>query len=279
MSKTIQIGFLNFWNGAQPFTQEHFIFPLESKNIKCIIVDPTKEKSDIVIVSCFGKYSPENVIGDPVLVWYTGENESNNQLNKNVCHYTLTFNPDSKTNLQYPLWALSYRNLQHKKYNEHTQKTKFCTFIISNLNAKFRISIFNYISQNYKRIDSIGDGLNNTGYVLPRRTFEYPANYKFNLCFENSQDNYYITEKIINAYAYNTVPVYWGGNNVEEFFNPKSFINCNGLSEEEILQTIKEIDNNDKLYNEMLNSYPFNEKIDYYEYYHNKLVEFVLSII
>lgn len=279
MNRKLRLGFLNFWENANLFYNLHFIKPLELKNIKCIIVDPYQEESDIIFISCFKKYNPENIKGNPILIWYTGENEKRRILNKNLCQYTLTFNPDTKTNLQYPLWALELKKLKYKQKNKNINKTKFCTFIVSNIYSNYRRSIFNYISETYKKIDSIGKGLNNTNYILPLDNFEYPAQYKFNLCFENSKDDYYITEKIIHAYSYNTIPIYYGGKYIENFFNPNSFINCNGLSKEEILYVIKEIDNNDKLYKEILNSSPFKENINYYEYYHNKFANFILSII
>ena len=76
--------------------------------------------------------------------------------------------------------------------------------------------------------------------------------YKFNLCFENTTSSgnlSYITEKISNAYWYNTVPIYAGSENVTKWFNPKSFINCNGLS-------IEEICNNKRDYSRWVKSKP-----------------------
>jgi hypothetical protein len=41
---------------------------------------------------------------------------------------------------------------------------------------------------------------------------------------ENSQEEYYITEKLYNAMRAGIVPVYWGSPNVTKYFNPNRFL-------------------------------------------------------
>ena len=53
----------------------------------------------------------------------------------------------------------------------------------------------------------------------------------------------YITEKITNAFCYNTIPVYAGSENVTKWFNEKAFINCNGLTTEQSIDKILTIYN------------------------------------
>ena len=85
-----------------------------------------------------------------------------------------------------------------------------------------------------------------------------------------------ITEKIGNAFMYNTIPIYWGCENINEIFNENAFINCNGLSNEEIIQKIKEIDENNSLYNDMMHEYPFkNKTINYEEFLFEKICKFI----
>jgi len=50
---------------------------------------------------------------------------------------------------------------------------------------------------------------------------------KFIMAFENKIKNGYITEKIVNAFYSGTIPVYWGSENIGDFFNKKAFINVN----------------------------------------------------
>ena len=119
-------------------------------------------------------------------------------------------------------------------------------------------------------------------YLLLIQNINYHKQYKFNLCCENSESKGnldYITEKIINAFLYKTVPIYLGSHNIESYFNKDSFININNLSYDEIINKIKEIDNDDSKYYKMLNTYPFNEKINYKEKYKNNIYNFIKKIL
>lgn len=54
---------------------------------------------------------------------------------------------------------------------------------------------------------------------------EILCKYKFALCYENLKGlNGYTTEKIFDAMRCNTVPIYWGAKNVEEYVDPAAFI-------------------------------------------------------
>ena len=79
-------------------------------------------------------------------------------------------------------------------------------------------------------------------------------NYKFSLAFENSSTNGYCTEKIIQAFAAGTIPIYWGDkhNPTGGGINKKSFININDYNDfDNALETIKILDNNDEQYLKM----------------------------
>ena len=45
------------------------------------------------------------------------------------------------------------------------------------------------------------------------------SEYKFVICFENSEEDAYITEKIINPLLANVIPVYWGNKRIGDYFN------------------------------------------------------------
>ena len=49
--------------------------------------------------------------------------------------------------------------------------------------------------------------------------------YKFVLCMENADVPYYVTEKILTAFAAGAIPIYWGGGGVaHELFDARTFI-------------------------------------------------------
>jgi hypothetical protein len=65
------------------------------------------------------------------------------------------------------------------------------------------------------------------------------SHYNFNLCFENCDEDGYITEKIIHALMAGCVPLYWGGGRFLEQTIPSScFINCKEEDPFEVYQRI-----------------------------------------
>ena len=48
---------------------------------------------------------------------------------------------------------------------------------------------------------------------------------------ENAQHNNFFTEKILDAFATKTVPLYWGCPNVGDFFNPKGIITWTNVTD------------------------------------------------
>ncbi len=66
------------------------------------------------------------------------------------------------------------------------------------------------------------------------------AGYTFNLCFENCDEDGYITEKIVQALIAGCVPLYWGGGGFLQQTIPSScFINCKGQDPVAVYQRIR----------------------------------------
>ena len=110
----------------------------------------------------------------------------------------------------------------------------------------------------YKRVESVGSYLNNMpdGKTVKwaddsKTTFQRKC--KFSLCFESTKHEGFVTEKISDAFYADTIPIYYGSANVTEIFNPKAFINCSDYdSFEAVLEKIRELDEDDEKYLEML---------------------------
>jgi len=76
-------------------------------------------------------------------------------------------------------------------------------------------------------------------------------NYKFSISIENSHINDYWTEKIADCYLAYTVPIYHGCKNIQNYFNPNSFIELDMNNHNKACKQIEYIlENSDKLYNE-----------------------------
>lgn len=150
-----------------------------------------------------------------------------------------------------------------RKLLEH--KSKFCDFIFSNGEGHSRRKeLFECISS-YKKVDSYGKYLNNTGFSsqldpsvvgyrpLIAEGIELKRPHKFSVSCENASYRGYTSEKIFSAFAAHTVPIYWGNPDIGEVVNERAIINCHKFgSNQELLEYIKEVDNNDDLWCEIV---------------------------
>lgn len=244
----IKVNFVDFWGSFNP--NDNFILDALKKNFEVEI----SNNPDFLFCASFGKSFLKY---DCVRIHYEGENLSPDF---NLYDYALgfpyiTFDDRYLRLPHYVLYpeacelALKKHTLSDEEYKNHN---RFCNYVISNaLSAPDRSEMIAVLNT-YKTVDSGGKYKNNVGGPVPDK-IEFEKNYKFTMAFENSSSNGYTTEKIMEAFAGATIPVYWGSPDIAEEFNPKSFINCHDFdSFEEVLEKIKEIDNNDELFMSMV---------------------------
>ena len=259
MKREIKIFFEDFWfPSTEKAIKNCTLFRILSKRFNLRIT----QNPDFLIYADgrknFLKY-------DCVRIFYTGENL---RPNFNECDYAFSFDyPVTKRNYRLPLYKL-YRDPFETVNNGNRdvnsilgEDRKFCNFLYSKKKATERIKFFQKLSQ-YKSVDSGGKVLNNLGYIVDNK-LEFLRKYKFTIAFENSSYPGYTTEKILHAFATDSIPIYWGNPLVERDFNPKSFINCHDYgSFEEVIDKIIEIDNNDDLYRQYLNEPAFTGNVE-----------------
>lgn len=178
---------------------------------------------------------------------------------------SLSFEPDSPVNIRVPNWRLYFDNLEviftpFDVDEEMAGKSDFCNFVYSNAKAKRRIRFLRLLSR-YKPVRSGGRFMNNVGGpVADKRAFQ--RTHKFSIAFENQSHPGYCTEKIVDAFAARTVPIYFGDPEVTRDFNPQSFINGHDFkSLEALADYVKEVDGNDALYRKYLSAAPINDGI------------------
>lgn len=248
--KTVRIAYIDFW---KKFNQDDFIITRLLKKHYDVIFD--ENNPEYIICSNFGtdylKYSC------PRIVFY-GEARA---VDFNVYDYGIAFDDIifGDRYLQYPLFFIYEKNLSLalKKHlmsdEEILGKTKFCNTVVSNnVGCNIRDKYFDAISQ-YKQVDSGGRHKNNLPSGEPvKDKLEFQKQYKFSFAFENSTFPGYVTEKIIDAWAAGTVPVYWGAPDVAQYFNPKAFIDCTDKTPEEAIELVKAIDEDDEKYLAMM---------------------------
>jgi hypothetical protein len=135
-------------------------------------------------------------------------------------------------------------------------KQKFCAMVVSDSRGDVRNAFFHKLNA-IQKIDSVGNWLNNTGFILPRGDEKKPgylSDYKFIMCFENKVMSHYMTEKLLHAYVAGAIPIYAGASVSREILNPEAFLYLEDTSEEgmnRLIQQILYLDQNPEAYKKM----------------------------
>lgn len=177
--------------------------------------------------------------------------------------FTITYKPNSKTNIRVPLWYcwIDWWNEQNKdeliqvcaqshhyigknflqeefvptpeniKSNLYSgenvvNRDNFCCMLVGNKepdSIQTRGNIYNLISQQISPIVGYGLAFNNR---FEGNKIDLLRNFRFNVCYENSNQKGYVTEKLFDAKFAGCIPLYWGDPLYSKIdFNEKCFIN------------------------------------------------------
>ena len=252
MKKTIKIKFVDFWSDDFGNNNNLFVRILRERYNVVICDDP-----DYYICAEFGDEVLKNP--KPVRIFFTGENRVPDF---NTYDYAIGFDHLTFEDryIRFPLYYFYASDCQtllnREAFTRHdiSKREGFCATVISNWNgAPERKQLFEAINA-YKTISSGGRFMNNVGGPVKDKV-AFQSKYKFVLASENSSQRGYCTEKLIQAFMSNAIPIYWGDPLVGLTFNTESFINCMDYpSFDAVVDRIKEIDNDDDLYLHMLNA-------------------------
>lgn len=227
-----------------------------------------RDNPDIVFYSNFGL--THLLYSNATRIHFSYENTFPNF---NVCDFALSHTRDliNGRNLHFPL-ALIKPVTSTIIRAENPYVRPFCSFVYNQSTfgegAKLRKSFCEFLSCTYRKVDCPGKVLNNMhAPELALRNdsknwqstkIRFLNKYKFNIAFENSNSDGYITEKLTDAFLADTVPIYWGSyGNIHPF--PKDAVICANdfNSFESLVSYIKEVDSNEELYNSILQKNPF----------------------
>ena len=249
------------------------------KEIQGLLYGVLSEKYDVEISdNCYdliigSTQTPIELLNcEGIKLFYTGENIVPDF---NLYDYAIGFDylDFGDRYLRLPLYCLysefeglitqSFQTSEEKRLNR-----KFCSMVVSNSNyaSPLRREFFEELSK-YKRVDSAGQYMNNMGggYLEDKQSFI--SQYKFSIAFENSSVPGYTTEKLMQALAADTLPIYWGNPLVGRDFNPKSFVNLQDFkSIKDCVDYIVYLDQNDEKYLEILHENKFNPEENYKDY-------------
>lgn len=263
--KEIKINFVDFWPGFNK--TDNYFYNLLVQKYKVSI----DENPEILFYSCYNK---EYLNYKCTRIFYTAENIRPDFL---ACDFAFSFDYNKRKNhFRLPLYSMyvDLLKMQEKLTTLPTRaeareiwkaKTKFCCMVVSNPNSPKRLDFFSNLSK-IKQVDSGGSVLNNVGGRVADKS-EFIKDYKFVISFENSAQDGYTTEKILEPIFKDCIPIYWGNKLVDKDFNSKRFLDYNSFkSEKDLIDKILEIEQNEELAFDMLMQPTFsNDKQDHEE--------------
>lgn len=251
--KQIRVFFADFWKG---FNVNDNFFINRLRVYYNVILDD--KNPDYLFYSWYG--SANQRYFKSIRIYFTGENDVPDF---NLCDYAagfhfITFNDRYLRLPLYVLYSCFPKSTEPLTLSSECDKSNFlnrgfCSFVVSNSKVAdpIRDHFFKALSA-YKAVHSGGKHLNNIGYFVPDKS-EFISQYKFNLAFENSSLPGYTTEKLVEAFAEKTIPIYWGNPAVAVDFNPKAFVNISDFeSIEHAVAEVKRLDSDENAYMAML---------------------------
>lgn len=197
-------------------------------------------------------------------IWYTAEN-----LRPPIDYKfdgTLSFDQDTYngTNCYMPSWYQSAGFFDKTfvsrvgKYSSTeillsrrklSQKKRFACAFVRNPDP-IRLRLIEKLKK-YGEVDLFGPQFKS---VIPEK-YEVAKNYKFQVCLENDLYPGYVTEKLIDAFLCNNVPIYWGDFGKDTSINKNGIINLKDFdSMDELVKRISTL-SDDEYENLYSNSY------------------------
>lgn len=245
-----KIAFADFWPNFD-LRRNILSFILQTRLNAVLEDDPSH--ADVLIYSVFGD-SHRSFRGTKV--FYTGESLMPLW---NECDYALTFMRDGsgapERHFRLPHWMFCNYILNSGRIEQFPNDSKslvlrhrkFCNFVYSNGKASERILFLKTLSR-YRHVDCAGKCMNNMG-ISASDKLEFCSGYKFTIAFENYPSRGYVTEKLTDALAAGSLPIYWGAPDVIQDFNPRRFVHARDFRNfDELSDYIRYLDQNEEAY-------------------------------
>jgi len=285
--KEIRVKFVDFWGSFNG--EENFILQALRKKY-AVVVD--EENPTYLFYSCFGHSHHKYTNFECIKIYYTGENL---MASFNECDYAIGFDylDFGDRLLRFPNYEMD-RGIDALISREPMDadlvslKTGFCNFIFSNGRADpHRDEIFDKISE-YKKVDSAGRhrpnvprvdlAVDEAGRSISKQQFQ--NRYKFTISAENSSHPGYTTEKIIDAFAARTIPIYWGDPLVTNDINPDAFISAGAFPNlQALVDEVARLDQDQNAYLNMLNAPVFTKSYLAATVKNEQLTDFLSAIV
>lgn len=134
--------------------------------------------------------------------------------------------------------------------------------IVSNAGGQVRNAFMNELEKHFS-VTYAGGFRNNTGgplthYYNTSEFAEYVGQFKYILSMENSEEDTYITEKIMHGIVGGSLPIYWGSKRVSDYFQNDRFLEIRSKADFiGVLNTMKTMTDDEWL--RRVNMRPFTE--------------------
>lgn len=254
MGNNITVKFVDFWQGWDD-DNNFLLDALRRQFNPTVLHHGDNEEPRLLFFSFFGEEHLS--YRKSVKIYYTGENDVPVF---NECDYAISFHDlrFGERHLRYPLYATypEYQRLTSapREVSPDLLERGFCSFLTSNAanSHPIRRRLLETLS-GYKSVASGGRDLNNIGEVVADKE-QFLRRYKFNLAIENSRLPGYVTEKLPDALAAHTVPIYWGDSaTAAREFNREAYIDAADYSSLDALaQAVAALDSDNDAYLSML---------------------------
>lgn len=137
--------------------------------------------------------------------------------------YLLNRNTNEEKYLYYPMGSCWIRPDDRQIY----PKNKRLSIIASNKTTSVGHNLRHEVVKRYREhIDLFGRGYKPIPYKL-----EGHRDYMFSFAIMNCKTNDYFTDILIDCFATGTIPIWWGTDNIGNYFNPDGIISFNQIEE------------------------------------------------
>ena len=276
-----RIAFVDFWPGFEDNTDRWFSKNWFRANLPGVEVVEPHERPDVVMSSLFGRSRLRYLQNgsSSKLVFFTGEN-----VRPPVGRIPLCISFDHMeevpptVHMRMPLWIFNKEVHDVLRIDEARRggnlnstvhkRAGFCSWVASNAtmyNAEFRTRFVQILSSRYHEVACGGEVLNNVGGPIQDK-MEFLRGYRFNICFENASHPGYCTEKLLHAFASESIPIYWGdpscsskGTGISDF-NTEAFISAHDFENTaQLIKYIARVDQDPVLFESYLRQPIFSE--------------------
>lgn len=228
---------MNIWSEGMGSWAYHFILPMLARTFPntTITTDPSRPP-DLVIKSHYGE--PRSYTC-PYIIWSAESRDVPLKEYPPILEIT-TFHSSRPNSIYFPHLfgddCMKDGVLQRPDVN--IKKVWCCSYAHSN-HVSMRERLFRTMRDAEPTCYAFGSSCftPDNPFVLTRTDRESNASrfnqFAFNIAMENTVAPGYITEKIGNAFKAGSIPIYWGTSEINDFFNPASFVNVSDYTSPE----------------------------------------------